>query len=149
MILVWTGRKTLARAQISDLIMAQMTHASVNDGNGISKTDKDYTGWRIIKKRRILWNNFIQSGLICYAKELSLALQSFLNDELVLPISISRVDKWYALVWFHVCPVAWLKITKLCPCLSNFPGFFAVFKVWLFFENGETNFTPKQSSRMF
>ena len=24
------------------------------------------------------------------------------------------------------------KITKLCPCLSNFPGFFAVFKVWLF-----------------
>ena len=41
------------------------------------------------------------------------------------------------------------KITKLCPCLSNFPGFFAVFKVWLFFENGETNLTPKQSSRMF
>ena len=41
------------------------------------------------------------------------------------------------------------KITKLCPCLSNFPGIFAVFKVWLFFENGETNLTPKQSSRMF
>ena len=60
-----------------------------------------------------------------------------------------RVDKWYALVWFHVCPVAWLKITKLCPCFSNFSGFFAVFKVWLFFENGETNLTPKQSNRMF
>ena len=53
--------------------------------------------------------------------------------------------------------------TSVVPCLSsglaknnkimsmfvNFPGFFAVFKVWLFFENGETNLVPKQSSRMF
>ena len=41
-------------------------------------------------------------------------------------------------MWCHVCPVAWLKITKLCSSLSNFPAFLATLKVWLFFENRET-----------
>ena len=60
-----------------------------------------------------------------------------------------RAYKWYGLTWYHVCPVAWLKIANLCPCLSYFPGFFAVLKVELFFENEGTNLTPKQSNNMF
>ena len=63
---------------------------------------------------------------------------------------LSRADKWYALVWCHVCPVAWLKRTKLCPCLSYFPGFFGHFESLVFvFENGGTGFKPGQSSRTF
>ena len=44
-----------------------------------------------------------------------------------------RVDKWYALVWYHVCSIAWLKITKLCPGLSYFPYFFGHFESLAFF----------------
>ena len=33
------------------------------------------------------------------------------------------------------------KNKKLCPCLSNFPGFFAVFKVWLFSKWGNKLYT--------
>ena len=51
------------------------------------------------------------------------------------------------LVRYHVCPVARLKITKLYPCLTYFPGFLAILKVWPFFENGGTNLAPKQSSK--
>ena len=54
--------------------------------------------------------------------------------------------------------------TRVVPCLSSGLAknnkimsmfvqhsrlFCRFFKVWLFFENGETNLTPKQSSRMF
>ena len=53
--------------------------------------------------------------------------------------------------------------TSVVPCLSSglaknnkimsmfvqLSRLFCRFKVWLFFENGETNFTPKQSSRIF
>ena len=42
---------------------------------------------------------------------------------------VPMADKCYALAWYHVCPVAWLRITKLCPCLSYFPGFIAILKV--------------------
>ena len=45
--------------------------------------------------------------------------------------------------------MAWLKITKSCPCLSYFPGFFAILKVCIVFRNGETNFTPMKSNRLF
>ena len=47
--------------------------------------------------------------------------------------SFSRADKWYAPVWYHVCPLAWLKMIKLCQFLkdkqwsNNFsekPGYF-------------------------
>ena len=48
----------------------------------------------------------------------------------------------------NVCSVAWLKITKLCPCLSYFLGFFSHFERLAFFENGGTNFTPKESKRL-
>ena len=41
------------------------------------------------------------------------------------------------------------KIAKLCPYLSYFIGFYAIFKVELFFENEGTNLTPKQSSSIF
>ena len=41
------------------------------------------------------------------------------------------------------------KMIKLCQCLSYFPGFLAILKVWLFFENGGTNLTPKQSNLIF
>ena len=47
----------------------------------------------------------------------------------------SRADKWYALVWYHVCPLAWLKMIKLCSCLSYFSGFFGHFESLAFFEN--------------
>ena len=53
--------------------------------------------------------------------------------------------------------------TSVVPCLSSglaknnkimskfvlFPAFLAILKVWLFFENGGTNLTPKQSNEMF
>ena len=53
--------------------------------------------------------------------------------------------------------------TSVVPCLSSglaknnkimsmfvqLSQIFSVFKVWLFFENEETNLTPKQSSGMF
>ena len=50
---------------------------------------------------------------------------------------------------YHVCPVAWIKITKLCPCLPYFLGFLFIFKAWLFFPKmgGQTN--TKQSNRVF
>ena len=51
--------------------------------------------------------------------------------------------------WYHVCPLAWLKMIKLCQCLSYFPGFLSILKVWLFFKNGRTNLTPKQSNMIF
>ena len=54
--------------------------------------------------------------------------------------------KWYALV--YVCPVAWLKTTKLCTCLSYFLGFFDNFESLAFLENGKTCVTPKQSNKM-
>ena len=41
----------------------------------------------------------------------------------------------YALVSFHDCPLAWIKITELCPCLSYFPGFMAILKFGFSFEN--------------
>ena len=34
-------------------------------------------------------------------------------------------------VHVHVCPVAWLKIAKSCPCLSHFHGFFNLLKIRL------------------
>ena len=49
-------------------------------------------------------------------------------------LCISRADKWYALVWYHVCPLAWLKMTKLCPCLSYFHGSFGHFESLAFFR---------------
>ena len=35
-----------------------------------------------------------------------------------------------------VIPVAWLKIIKLCPSLTYFPGFFGHFESLAIFENG-------------
>ena len=62
----------------------------------------------------------------------------------------TRADKWYALVWCYVCPLTWLKIIKLCPCLSHFSGFFGHFEsLAFFFQNGGTNLTPKQSNMIF
>ena len=46
------------------------------------------------------------------------------SDEKVL--RLSREDKWHALVWFHVCPVVWLKTAKFCICLSSFSGYFGL-----------------------
>ena len=43
----------------------------------------------------------------------------------------------------------WLKMIKLCQCLSYFPGFLAILKVCIFFKNGRTNLTPKQSNMIF
>ena len=37
-------------------------------------------------------------------------------------------------VWYHVCKVAWLKITKSCPCLSYFPGLLGHFEGSTFFQ---------------
>ena len=53
--------------------------------------------------------------------------------------------------------------TSVTPCLSSdlakndrvvsmfvlFPGFLAILEFWLFFENRETNITPKQSNMIF
>ena len=53
--------------------------------------------------------------------------------------------------------------TSVIPCLSSglakndkimsvfvlFPGFLAILKVWLFFEDRWTNLTPKQSNLIF
>ena len=41
------------------------------------------------------------------------------------------------------------KNNKIMSMFVQLSRLFAVFKVWLFFENRETNLTPKQSSRMF
>ena len=41
------------------------------------------------------------------------------------------------------------KNDKIMSCLSYFPGFLAILKVWPFFENGGTNLTPKQSNMIF
>ena len=38
---------------------------------------------------------------------------------------------------------------KLCQCLSYFPSFLAILKVWLLFKNRGTNLTPKQSNMIF
>ena len=43
-----------------------------------------------------------------------------------LYVDNSRVDKWCALVWYHVSPVVWLQVTILCLCLSYFPGSLAL-----------------------
>ena len=57
-----------------------------------------------------------------------------------------------------VCPLAWLKITKLCPCSTSFrfDGHFeslAPFRKWGEGWGGGggrgTELTPKQSNRMF
>ena len=46
--------------------------------------------------------------------------------------------------------MAWLKITKLCPCLSYFYGYFyGYFESMIFSENEDTKLTPKQSERIF
>ena len=60
----------------------------------------------------------------------------------------ARADKWYAVVWYHVCPLACLKTMNLCPCLSYFPGFFGHSESLAFFLMG-TNLTPKQSNMIF
>ena len=53
-----------------------------------------------------------------------------------ISLSLPRANKWYSPVWYHVCSVAWLKITKLCQCLSYFLGLFAILKVWKFVAFG-------------
>ena len=46
--------------------------------------------------------------------------------------------------------MVWLKIAKLCSCLSYFPGFFDHYysESLTFFENEGTNLTPKQLNMM-
>ena len=39
-----------------------------------------------------------------------------------------------------------LSNVNVCPI---FPAFLAILKVWLFFQNGGTNLTPKQSNMIF
>ena len=46
-------------------------------------------------------------------------------------------------------PSGLAKNNKIMSMFVQLSRLFAVFKVWLFFENGKTNLTPKQSSRMF
>ena len=52
-----------------------------------------------------------------------------------------RADKWYTLVWYYVCPAALLKVTKLYPCLSYFPGFFGHFESLAFSEMVDKPYT--------
>ena len=41
------------------------------------------------------------------------------------------------IVRYQVCPVAWLKKSKLCPCLPFFPGFCGHFEILVFLSKME------------
>ena len=58
----------------------------------------------------------------------------------------SRADKWYALVWCYVCPLTWLKMIKLCPCLSHFSSFSGHFESLAFSKmGGQTLYQSSQT----
>ena len=58
----------------------------------------------------------------------------------------SRADKWYALMWCYVCPLTWLKMIKLCPCLSHFSSFSGHFESLAFSKmGGQTLYQSSQT----
>ena len=66
-----------------------------------------------------------------------------LSNRAVIRSDFIRCDGW--LRWPHGDMLA---ITKLCPCLSYYPGCFGHFENLAFSRNGGTKLT-KQSNRMF
>ena len=64
-------------------------------------------------------------------------------------VGIPGADKSYTLVLYHVCPVAWLKIARLCPYLSYFPGFLVILKVCFFRKWGDKPYTKAVKQHVF